>query len=185
LVDKNVLPGDFLSTEEEFEPGSNTFAENGSIFSNSVGKAVKDSKQKTILVKKPKDISVADVGDIVYGEVMLVKDNSVQLSIFTEPSEGNRKVLSRTIASLPIRLVSKDYVKNMRDMFKIGDLVKAKIVSVKPYGIDVRTNEMELGVIRAFCSCCRQPLHLFGRQLKCLRCGKGEQRKVSQDYALK
>lgn len=182
---KAVLPGEFISTEEEFEPGQNTFAENGSILSDSVGKVIENNRQKAVHVEKPRPVTPAKVSDIVYGEVMLVKDNSVSLSIFIDSESNERKVLSHTFASLPVRFVSREYVKDLYEMFKIGDLVKAKIASVNSYGIDVRTNEPELGVIRAFCSKCRQPLHLFGQNLKCLNCGSAERRKISNDYSLK
>jgi exosome complex component CSL4 len=185
LERKAVLPGEALSTEEEFEPGKNTFVEGGEVLSDSLGVAVEDSRQKTVSVEKAVDVSPAQVNDIVIGEVMLVKENSVSLSICTGQGERGRKVLLRTSALLPIRLVSRDFVKNLRDMFRIGDLVKAKIASVSPFAVDVRTNEPELGVIRAFCSKCRQPLHLFGARLKCLGCGSTEQRKISRDYSLK
>ena len=185
MAGKRVIPGDFLSTEEEFEPGRNAFAEAGEIFSNSVGTVQEDNRQKTVSVKADVDVSSIKPNDVVFGEVMLVKDNSVGLSIFTETSHGSRKVLVNTYASIPIRLVSRDYVKNLKDAFKIGDLVKAKVFSVKPFGTDVKTNEPELGVVKAFCSKCRKPLHLFGRQLKCLSCGSSERRKISSDYLLK
>jgi exosome complex component CSL4 len=185
LLKKNVLPGDFLSTEEEFEPGKNAFAENGEVRSDSIGKAAEDTRQKTVSVEKHMDILPARINDTVVGEVVLVKESSANLDILPEPDEHKRKVLLHSSASLPIRFVSRDYVKNIHDMFKIGDLVKAKIASVKPFGIDLKTNEPELGVIRAFCSRCRQPLHLFGAQLKCLACGSTEQRKLSREYSLK
>ena len=185
MVKNTVLPGEFLSTEEEFEPGKNAFAENGEILADSIGNKVEDGKQKIVLVEKAKDVSSVKVNDLVIGEVIRVRDNSVSLSICPEPAAEGRVVLLHTRVSLPIRLVSRDYIKNLKGMFKIGDLVKAKIFKILPYGTDVKTSEPELGVIRAFCSNCRQPLHLFSSQLKCLSCGNTEQRKLSSEYSLK
>lgn len=185
FVEKRVLPGDFISTEEEFEAGENAFAAQGSILSDSVGTVIENRGQKTIGVLKEKNVAAVKPNDLVFGSVVSVRENSVHLSIFSEPDENERKVLLRTFAYLPVRLVSRHYVKNLHELFKIGDLVKAKIAAVFSYGIDVRTNEPELGVIRAFCSRCRQPLHLFDFQLKCLSCGNAEKRKLSKDYSLK
>jgi len=94
-------------------------------------------------------------------------------------------VINQRHAMLPIRNVSRQYVESLRDNFRIGDLIKAKIARAGPLGIDLTTAEPGLGVIKAFCTRCRHPLHLFGRTLKCLGCGHTERRKVSKDYLLK
>tara|TARA_Y100000310_G_C20698559_1_gene827539 strand:- start:1266 stop:1823 length:558 start_codon:yes stop_codon:yes gene_type:complete len=185
LVKKRVIPGDFLSTEEEFEPGQNAFIEEGSIRSDSIGTVVENTEHRTISVEKTKNVIPIKKGDIVFGEVGLVRDSSVILYLSTVEADHTKKVLSVTRASLPIRMVSRDYVKHLKELFKIGDLVKAKIAFVAPYGIDVRTDEPELGVIRAFCAKCRKPLQLFGSQLKCLGCGDTGGRKFSTEYSLK
>jgi len=185
LAEKKVFLGDFLSTEEEFEAGNNAFSDNGEIRASATGTVLEDSKQRVVSVNATKQVSEAKPGDIVFGRVMLVKDNSVVLAIYMEQEPGKRKVLSHTIASLPIRMVSKDYVERLKDMFKVGDLVKAKIAFAKKFGIDLRTDEPELGVVRGFCLKCKKPLHLFDQGLKCLKCGHSETRKVSGDYSLK
>ena len=182
---KTVLPGEFLSTEEEFEAGKNAFPDNGEILAAAIGEVVEDSKQKTVSVQGQKNVSSIRPGDLVLGVVQTVRDNSVTLSIIPQPIEGGRKILAHTRASLPVRMVSRDYVERLKDEFKIGDFVRAKVAKVEVAGIDLRTDEPDLGVIKAFCSRCREPLHLFESQLKCLSCGSNEKRKISQDYTLK
>ncbi len=182
---KTVLPGDFLSTEEEFEPGRNAFLDEGDIISDSVGKPVEDGKRKTVSVQSQKPLLVIRRDDIVLGRVETVRDNSVTLSIMPEPAGNGKKVLTHGRASLPIRMVSRDYVERLSDMFRIGDWIRAKVAKIEPAGIDLRTDEPGFGVIRAYCTKCRHPLHLFGSQLKCLVCGRTEERKISEDYSLK
>ncbi|MBN1940983.1 MAG: exosome complex RNA-binding protein Csl4 [Candidatus Diapherotrites archaeon] len=179
-----VIPGECISTEEEYSAGKNTFAENGDIFADSCGKKAEDTRLKEISILKPKSIVPLKVGSIVFGKVMLVKQNSVVLSLLLHKDENSRQAMTHTSGMIPVRNVSRDYVKNLRDYFKIGDLVKAKVSAVSPMGIDLRTNEPDLGVVKAFCTNCRNRLGLFGRSLKCTECGNTEQRKVSSDYGV-
>lgn len=183
--EKRVLPGDFISTEEEFEAGNNAFESNGNIRSAAIGKVVENRLRKKVSVEADENVVPAVIGDSVYGIVVFVKDNSVRLDIIPEPSEKDRKVLTAYSASLPVRMVCRDYVERLKDFFKVGDIVKAKIASIHSDGIDIKTNEPELGVIKGLCTKCRKPLHLFGQTLKCLACGSTEERKISTEYMLK
>lgn len=183
---KNLaLPGDFLSTEEEFVAGKNAFDSDGNIYSCSAGTIEADSKTKEISVKPAKEMHAVMPGSIVVGRVDFVKENAVNVEI-CNVAGGERLVISQSAACLPVRNVSREYVEKLRDCFRTGDLIKARVAKVLPgNNIDLETNYPEFGVIKAFCSRCRQPLHLFGPSLKCLRCGSTERRKISRDYLLK
>ncbi|MDD5163050.1 MAG: exosome complex RNA-binding protein Csl4 [Candidatus ainarchaeum sp.] len=179
---KCSLPGEFLATEEEFSKGENTFEENGDIFSDSIGKPSEDTKRKVISIAKAKVLAPIAVGSIVFGIVNLVRTNSVSIELSSLKSASERQVVGSSYAMLPVRNVSREYIENLKQEFKIGDFVKAKVSEAKPWGIDLRTNEAELGVIKAFCSKCRHPLQLSGRGLKCTSCGNSETRKLSSEY---
>jgi len=180
-----ALPGDFLSTEEEFVAGKNAFDSEGNIYSCSTGFIETDSKLKGISVKPAKEIQAVRPGAIVLGRVDFVKENAVNVEI-CNVAGGERLVISQSAACLPVRNVSREYVEKLRDCFRTGDLVKARVAKILPgNNIDLETNSPEFGVVKAFCSKCRQPLHLFGPSLKCLRCGSTERRKISRDYFLK
>jgi len=185
LEKKLVFPGDFLAEEEEFEPGKNTFEDKGKIFSNSFGRAVFDSKEKTIQVLKKKPQEVLEKETIVIGRVVMVKSNMVSIELFSAEKNGEKRIISSAHAVLPIRNISREFVKKTSELFKIGDIVKAKVAVVTPYSVDLKTNEPELGAIKAFCSKCRNALVLFGNTLKCTSCGLTEHRKLSSDYLLK
>lgn len=176
------LPGDHLAAEEEFSSGENTFEENGEIISDSMGTALKDSKQRSVSVLAQKKLLPLKVGSIVLGKVTVVKSSSVGIEIFAGRNGNDRQVVYSSFASLPVRNVASGYVRNLGENFKIGDIVRAKVAMVSPVGIDLRTNEQDLGVIKAFCSKCRQSLNLFGRMLKCTNCGSSESRKISSEY---
>jgi len=181
----NVLPGDFLGIEEEFSPGRNTYEEEGNIYAAGLGKVALEKHSKSINVEKKRELVPISEGLIVIGRVTMVKENFVILELLAAENPHAEVVLCQTVASLPIRNVSLSYVQNMKDAYRIGDIVKARISMYSPLAIDLRTNEPNLGVIKAFCTHCRKPLHLFGTVLKCTGCGRTESRKISSDYLLK
>ncbi|MEW6294847.1 MAG: exosome complex RNA-binding protein Csl4 [Candidatus Diapherotrites archaeon] len=180
-----VLPGQFLTVEEEYEPGKNTFEdEKGKIYSTKVGEAEFNEKERKVNIKeRARSINLITPGSIVIGNVILVKDNSVVLSILKAEKNGQERIPQFSSGQVMISNVSRNYVKELRSEFKIGDIVKAKVINVTNYSIDLTTAEEGLGVIKAFCSKCRNELGLFGRQLKCLNCGSIENRKLSFDYS--
>jgi len=184
MKQKLVLPGEFLSTEEEFSAGKNAFECEGSICSDSAGFSEQDARAKEVSVKPIKPVQRASEGQVVYGRVSLVKENSVSMELYAGPGQ-ERVVFPQGNAMLPIRNVSRDYVEKLRDCFRIGDIVKARISRMLSTATDVSTNEQGLGVVKAFCTRCRKPLHLFGTSLRCLSCGSSETRKMSDDYMVK
>lgn len=187
MQDKNiVLPGDFLSTEEEYISGKNTYvSEEGDVCSDSLGKLDIDNKEKSVSVEKLKNAEILDVGTVVYARVSMLKPNSVFVEVFSAEKDGKKRVIPGAMAAIPVRNIAREYVERLGDFFGIGDIVKAKVSFYATHGLDLRTNEQELGVVKAFCKKCRKPLYLFGKQLKCQSCGSNEHRKIADDYMLK
>ncbi len=161
-----------MATEEEYLEGKNAHAADGSIKSSIVGKADFDEKNKEVSVKG-KTSRMISVGDTVIGTVTGVRDSKVILKILD--SDGNHVGLNN--AELPVRNISKQYVKNPRDYFKVGDVIKAKVTEANRYKIDVETNKFGLGVIIAYCSKCRNEMEFNKDRLLCLNCGNSEDRK--------
>lgn len=182
---QKVLPGEFLCTDEEFVPGANSYSENGAVFSGAAGAVNTDQRLKKIDVFPRKEVRLLQRGAAVFGRVTLVKENSALVSILPEPDAGNKTVINMTNAMLPIRNVSSEYVENLRDEFRIGDIIRAKVTKASSLGIDLATDAPGFGVVKAFCTRCRHPLHLFGNSLRCLNCGAHEKRKISSDYLVK
>ena len=188
MADKKNLafPGQFLTVEEEYFPGHNTFEENGKIYSAATGKASFDEEHKEVHVNPGAEkLILIDPGTTVIGQVILVKDSFVVMNLLEASKGGERRKVLDPNATIFVSRVSQAYVKSLYDMFKIGDLVKAKVTEVTPTTIELATNENQLGVIKAFCGQCRQPMMLFSGQLKCKECGNVESRKISDDYSLK
>jgi exosome complex component CSL4 len=74
------------------------------------------------------------------------------------------------------------YTDNMFDAFRVGDIVRVKVISDKNGTYHLSTKGENLGVIYAFCSRCGNLLNLEGKRLKCNKCENVEKRKIASDY---
>lgn len=184
---QTVFPGTVLGTEEYVSGKNSGIDGNGNLIASVVGTPELNARTRSMEVRKLGKNSVPfEAGDTVFGRVSLVKENSAVIELAQAECNGQEKKVLRGIAAIMIRMVDRGFVKSLSDKFRIGDIVKAKVVSVSSCGVDCSTADSgEFGVVKAFCTRCRQPLHLFGMQLKCLNCGSTETRKISSDYVLK
>lgn len=179
---KTVLPGESLAREEEFEPGAYSFSDDdGTIRASVAGAGMLDSGRHVADVKPRKPKEPLQVGAIALGRVVMIKPSACVIEIFDAVGKnGLPQVTSGVWASVPVHKIARQYVKSVRDCFRIGDIVRARITLVTPYGIDGTTAEPGLGVVQAYCSRCRHPLQSFGVQLRCTNCGASEIRKIAQ-----
>jgi len=168
-----IIPGEVLTTEEEFLAGKNTFVENGIIKSASFGIANFNNDTKEVSVEG-KSVQTIKEGDIVYGVVSNVKESSILVDL--KKGEGEIKI-TITRAQIPVRNISNEFVSKTRDFYRIGDIVKAKISKISDYGIDLETKGKGLGVIKAYCSKCRHEMTPGQGQMRCLECSSVEGRK--------
>ena len=177
------MPGDFLSVEEEFGAGKNTFEDKeGNIFASVVGKQDFNNKDREVSVKTTKEVNQIELGSIVTGKIVRIKDPVVTIEISKIERDGKEQVSSFGIVQLMIANVSRDHINFLRDEFRLGDIIKAKVIKINKFGIDVTTQYPEFGVIKAYCSNCRNALELYGRTLKCSKCGSIEKRKLSTEF---
>ena len=185
-ADELVFPGTFLSAEEEFSPGRNTFESDGSVNSARVGKGHFDNSTREASVNGAfPAVEPLDVGSVVYGIVAAVKEKAAVIEMRNAEHNGENRVIMIASASLPVFDIAEGYVERVSDMYRIGDIVKAEASKVTPYAVDLSTRSPKYGVVKAFCIKCRQPMRLFERALKCRACGHTEQRKIAEDYWLK
>ncbi|MEI7961061.1 MAG: exosome complex RNA-binding protein Csl4 [archaeon] len=169
-----ILPGEFLATEEEYAPGRNARAQEGRIISTTVGRPEFDETKKIARVLG-KTIRELKEGDTIMGQVMLVKESSAQIHLLF--AENNKKITGITVAQLPIRNVSNEYVTDLKKKIKIGDLIRAKVMQANELGIDLSTKEKGFGVIKAHCTNCRTEMNYAEGKLTCQNCGSVEERK--------
>ncbi|MBS3061131.1 MAG: exosome complex RNA-binding protein Csl4 [Candidatus Diapherotrites archaeon] len=180
-----VFSGSVLGIEEEYSPGSNAFVDDeGNIVSSVSGVALENEKNRTIDVVTRRGVSPMSIGTQIYGRVVLVTDHAAVIEIWDAMKGRVFVAVSSSTSAVPVSKCDLGFVKSIKDKFRLGDFVKARVASVSPWGVDLTTQASDLGVVKAFCTKCRSELHLFGRDLKCLQCGQVEGRKISSEYSL-
>jgi len=175
-----VLPGDEVGSAEEFIPGECTYAKGGIIYASTAGHVKIDCKTRSAHVE-PKTNAPPRLcyGDIVVGEVIDLKDSLVIMSLaFKKGYEG--RPLSDEEATIHISNVKNSYVKDLRQMFSLRDIVKAKIVDERQ--MRLTTGDPDLGVIKAYCNRCMTGLVQKDGRLVCPSCASTESRKLSSGY---
>ena len=187
---KFVAPGEFVAAVEEFESVKGTYEREDSFYASRPGMVEVDSKTREGRVsspKGPKVITVVGKGSTVYGQVRMVMPNIAVVDVWSEQSKDKRPFTAFNSAIILVGFASPQYLKEVREAFRIGDIVKAKVFDQDVGGYKLSTKDEGFGVIWAACTKCRAPLRLSrDKKLKCTGCGRIEQRRVSfSDYVLK
>ncbi len=146
---KVVLPGQRLTVEEEYEPGTNTFADDeGNVISSTSGHAEFDEDSRAVHVHNTHhNAKGVEVGSIVVGRISLVKDAVALLNIGYAEKDGQKRQIFDSTGAIGVSRASRDFVRSMHDLFKIGDFVRAKVSSVNAYSIELMTADKGLGKI--------------------------------------
>ncbi len=176
-----VLPGQFVGTTEEFRSGPGTVISAGDIYSTATGNVIIDPKARIVSVK-PNTLTpnILKVGDIVYGEVIDVRESGAMVEIAGIEGKEEREIVNLRLGDIHVSNVRDSYVKRLADEFRPSDIVRARVIDTER--MRLTTAEDSLGVVKAYCSNCRGELVLEGKKLKCPVCNMTETRKISTEY---
>lgn len=178
-----VLPGDYLGVIEEYLPGEGVKEENGELIATRAGRVRIDSERMEIHVDPVTDTPpLPQVGDVVLAQVLEVKPQAVIVQILRIEGRGDREIATSKLAGIHVSQVKNGFVEDLSKEFKIGDVVRARVLSNEKSPIQLTTKAPDLGVVYAFCSRCRTPLIRRGDKLICPKCGNVETRKLSTLY---
>ena len=181
-----VMAGCVLGVEEEFVAGHNTFVDDdGNVVSQAAGVCVSDPKSHGMEVIGRRNLVFLSPGTDILGRVVMVSDHVAVIEVLKAKKGRFDVAVPNSTCAVPVSKADVTFVKSVREKFRAGDVVMARVASVSPWGVDLSTQSAELGVVKAFCTRCRQVLVLQGRDLKCLQCDRVESRKVSSDYWFK
>ena len=178
-----VAPGDELAMAEELMAGEGTYQDKGIIRSSIIGKFRIDKKKLEAIVEPlPSMPLILKGGDVVICEVKQVMDAMVIVEILHVAGK-NREIAGERDGAIHVSNISDEYVSHPNTKYRIGDVIRAKVIRVDPL-TQLSTKGNEFGVIKAFCTNCRNPLIKEGNSLKCPVCGKKEERKIADDYGM-
>ena len=177
---KLVYPGEEVGTAEEFLAGPGTYVHDHMIYAAQVGHLVQDLSEMQVRVKPFRPMNSVRVGDVVVAIVDDLKSSMVTLDIIRV--EGTDKhVAGETHAAIHVAKISPDYVRELSDVYRITDVVRAKVFQAAP-SVQLESVAEEFGVIKALCGVCRQPMVRKGRDLWCEECERTETRKISTHF---
>lgn len=178
-VENLVLPGDIISTAEEYVPGKNTAEMEGRIISLVYGNVKKDDKNLLISVSPLKSRKSIRAGDTVYGQVFKVDQRkaSIKIGAAYDPVSGAIQFNGEGYVNLP-----QQYDRNGSPPVRIGDIVRARVVRTGDRGSELTIAGKGLGVLKTLCPRCRLPMTRKNGSLYCDNCEKSEMRKVADDY---
>jgi exosome complex component CSL4 len=175
-----VVPGELIGTCEEFLPGHNTVVVDGRIYAMILGSLQIDTKEMIVHVNPLNPPVLLAVKNIVIGVVSDIKGSMAIVDI-THVLDKYRNIAGDTIGAIHISKVSELYTQDIQREFRVSDIVKAKVIQVKP-SIQLATNSPELGVVFGLCYRCRHALIKQRNLLYCNNCDRVETRKTSTDY---
>ncbi len=176
-----VLPGDKIATMEELMPGEGTFEDNGEIIASIIGKFFVDRKRmKAIIMPITNTPLTLKEGDTAICEIKQMAESLVIVKIIHIAGK-ERQIAGEKDAAIHISNICNEFVDDIGKKFRIGDIVRAKIIKVEP-AVQLSTKGKEFGVIKAFCINCRNSLIRKNDLLECPVCGNVEERKIADDY---
>lgn len=178
-----VVPGDFLSTTEEFVPGEGVYEEDNGVYSSVTGVVLKDADTKKVTVHSKTDTPpVLKQGDIVIGRIARIRGQIASIDIAAIRGKEDREAFFSEDAIIHISKITDDYVEEIEDKLSPADIIRARVISAEKESVELSIVDDSLGVLLAYCSKCRTILEKEDDHLKCPNCGNVESRKITNDY---
>jgi exosome complex component CSL4 len=174
-----VSPGDPVGVIEEFLQGRGVYEEDGTLYSLTTGRLVVDLRQKEITVRRMvRTPLIPKRGDIARGTVTSVQDRTMMMKI----TQIDETPLNTSFTGvMHISDVSRRYIKTMRDAFKPGDVIQARVISTVNREYHLSTQSDTMGVLSAVCSRCGGELQRQDNRFRCTLCNRLERRKVPSE----
>jgi len=179
-----VITGQYLGVVEEYLPDKDsTYTKDGNIYATKTGIVSIDKNKREIEIRshQNEDRKVVEMGDIVIGTILFLRQYSVGLNF----QAINQKLHfnSSYFGNIHVSQISNKYVEKIADAYQTTDIVRAKVIEQEQNEYKLSTSSNNLGVIHADCIICGTPLEKIGfNKLRCTRCGNIESRKLASDY---
>ena len=178
-----ILPGEQLASIEEFEGGKNTYVNNGLVRSSAVGTKVYDFKRRIVKIDQKNSPMLPKIGDIVVGYIEMLFGSMFSMRILylnDKKSEAGFSAISSARLGGSGGRDRGD--RRARIIFRIGDIIRGRVISLLNSTIHITIDEKEFGVLYALCFNCGGDTVRLNSAIKCIECSIFEERKLSNDY---
>ena len=110
---------------------------------------------RTITVKaKSGQPALLKIGDTVYGQITDIKTQRANVNIDCL-TNSSRPLALPYMGAIHISQAKSGYLDKLTDAFRIGDIIKAKVVKITGDNVDLATVDEDCGVLKAMCTRCR------------------------------
>lgn len=180
-----IEPGTPLAYSEELLPGAGTYDDGTQIRAAVYGTQHIDPETMAVTIR-PAGRGVASIerGDIIVGQVTYIKPEALaSVKVIAVRGKEGRSLLQPIEATLHASKIDARFVKYVDDEYRGGDLVRAKVISLKG-GPQLATDKPDLGCVKAW-SADGVPLVRDGNsanRLKDPETGQIHYRKLASDY---
>lgn len=175
-------PGTPLAYSEELLPGANTYDDGTQIRAAVYGTQHIDPETMAVSVRSAgKSAAGIERGDVVVGQVTYIKPEALaSVKILAIRGKEGRSFLQTLEGTLHVSKIDARYIKYVDDEYKGGDLIRAKVISLKG-GPQLATDKPDLGCVKAW-NADGVPLVRDGNRLKDPDTGQVHYRKLASDY---
>jgi exosome complex component CSL4 len=178
-----ILPGEQVASIEEFEAGKNTYIHNGSVRSTALGVKVYDFKRRIVKIDQKNSPMLPKIGDILIGYIEMLFGSmfSVRILYINEKKSyaGFSAIASARLGGSAGRERGD---RRGRLIFRIGDIVRGRVISLLNSTIHITIDEKEFGILYTLCFNCGGDTVRVNNTVKCIECGSYEERKLTNDY---
>ena len=178
-----ILPGEQVASIEEFEAGKNTYIHNGSVRSTALGVKIYDFKRRIVKIDQKNSPMLPKIGDILIGYIEMLFGNMFSVRILyindKKSDAGFSAIASARVGGASGRDRGD---RRGRIIFRIGDIVRGRVISLLNSTIHITIDEKEFGVLYALCFNCGGNTVRVNNTVKCIECGLYEERKLTNDY---
>ena len=177
-----ILPGDQIASIEEFEAGKNAYVSDGTIRSTAVGTKLYDFKKRIAKIEKINSPMLPKIGDIVVGHIEMLFGSMISVRILYINDKKSFSGFS-AIASARVSAPGRDRDRRGRVIFRVGDIIRGRVISLLNSSIHITIDEKEFGVMYTLCfNCGGDTVRVNNNNIKCIECGAYEDRKLTIDY---
>jgi exosome complex component CSL4 len=182
LTSMPILPGDQIASIEEFEAGKYAYVSDGTIRSTSVGTKIYDFKKRIAKIEKINTPMLPRIGDILVGYIEMLFGSMISVRILYINEKKSFSGFS-AIASTRISTPGRERDRRSRIIFRVGDIIRGRVISLLNSSIHITIDEKEFGVIYTLCfNCGGGTVSVNNKTIKCIECGINEDRKLTIDY---
>jgi exosome complex component CSL4 len=177
-----ILPGDEIASIEEFEAGKHAYVSDGTIRSTAVGTKIYDFKKRIAKIEKINSPMLPRIGDIIVGYIEMLFGSMMSVRILYINENKSFSGFS-AIASTRISTPGHERDRRGRTIFRVGDIIRGRVISLLNSSIHITIDEKEFGVIYTLCfNCGGGTVRVNNKTIKCIECGINEDRKLTIDY---